>query len=80
MRPTVRTVVAGDGKASLKLFAVVLVACCVPALRAARLDPGLLRQFDLSDVTRAARPVLLLNPVTPRGEPALLLGLPRPWI
>jgi len=33
---------------------------------------GLLREFDLPDVARAAgpRPVLLLNPVTPRGEPA----------
>jgi cephalosporin-C deacetylase-like acetyl esterase len=33
---------------------------------------GILREFDLPDVARAAgpRPVLLLNPVTPRGEPA----------
>jgi cephalosporin-C deacetylase-like acetyl esterase len=33
---------------------------------------GLLREFDLPDVARAAgpRPVLLLNPVTPRSEPA----------
>jgi hypothetical protein len=33
---------------------------------------GMLREFDLPDVARAAgpRPVLLLNPVTPRGEPA----------
>jgi cephalosporin-C deacetylase-like acetyl esterase len=33
---------------------------------------GLLREFDLPDVARAAgpRPVLLINPVTPRGEPA----------
>jgi cephalosporin-C deacetylase-like acetyl esterase len=33
---------------------------------------GILREFDLPDVVRAAgpRPVLLLNPVTPRGEPA----------
>ena len=33
---------------------------------------GVLREFDLPDVARAAgpRPVLLLNPVTPRGEPA----------
>src|SRR5947208_635025 len=32
----------------------------------------ILREFDLPDVARAARPrpVLLLNPVTPRGEPA----------
>src|SRR5207244_8045539 len=33
---------------------------------------GILREFDLPDVARAVgpRPVLLLNPVTPRGEPA----------
>jgi cephalosporin-C deacetylase-like acetyl esterase len=33
---------------------------------------GILREFDLPDVARAAgpRPVLLLNPVSPRGEPA----------
>ena len=33
---------------------------------------GILREFDLPDVARAAgpRPVLLLNPVTPSGEPA----------
>ncbi len=33
---------------------------------------GVLREFDLPDVARAAgpRPVLLLNPVTPLGEPA----------
>src|SRR5204862_8345899 len=33
---------------------------------------GILRAFDLPDVARAAgpRPVLLLNPVTARGEPA----------
>jgi len=33
---------------------------------------GILREFDLPDVARAAgpHPVLLLNPVTPRGEPA----------
>ena len=33
---------------------------------------GILREFDLLDVARAVgpRPVLLLNPVTPRGEPA----------
>jgi len=33
---------------------------------------GLLREFDLPEVARASgpRPVLLLNPVTPRGEPA----------
>jgi cephalosporin-C deacetylase-like acetyl esterase len=33
---------------------------------------GVLREFDLPDVARAVgpRPVLLLNPVTPRGEPA----------
>src|SRR6476619_2435836 len=33
---------------------------------------GILREFDLPDVAGAAapRPVLLLNPVTPRGEPA----------
>ena len=33
---------------------------------------GLLREFDLPDVARASgpRPVLLLNPLTPRGEPA----------
>ena len=33
---------------------------------------GILREFDLPDVARAAgpRPVLLLNSVTPRGEPA----------
>ena len=33
---------------------------------------GILREFDLPDVARAAgpRPVLLLNPVTPLGEPA----------
>jgi cephalosporin-C deacetylase-like acetyl esterase len=32
---------------------------------------GILREFDLPDVARAVgpRPVLLLNPVTPRGEP-----------
>jgi len=32
---------------------------------------GLLREFDLPDVARAVgpRPVLLLNPVTPSGEP-----------
>jgi hypothetical protein len=31
---------------------------------------GILREFDLPDVARATgpRPVLLLNPVTPRGE------------
>ena len=33
---------------------------------------GILREFDLPDVARAAapRPVLLLNPASPRGEPA----------
>jgi len=33
---------------------------------------GLLREFDIPDVARAIapRPVLLANPVTPRGEPA----------
>ena len=33
---------------------------------------GILREFDLPDVARAVgpRPVLLLNPVTPSGEPA----------
>jgi hypothetical protein len=33
---------------------------------------GILREFDLPDVARAlgSRPVLLINPVTPRGEPA----------
>jgi cephalosporin-C deacetylase-like acetyl esterase len=33
---------------------------------------GLLREFDLPDVARSlgSRPVLLINPVTPRGEPA----------
>ena len=33
---------------------------------------GILREFDLPDVARAAapRPVLLLDPVAPRGEPA----------
>ena len=33
---------------------------------------GILREFDLPDVARAAgpRPVLVLNPVSPRGEPA----------
>ena len=33
---------------------------------------GILREFDLPDVARAVGPrqVLLLNPVTPRGEPA----------
>jgi hypothetical protein len=33
---------------------------------------GLVREYDLPDVARAVgpRPVLLLNPVTPRGEPA----------
>jgi hypothetical protein len=33
---------------------------------------GILREFDLPDVARAVgpRPVLLLDPVTPRGEPA----------
>jgi len=33
---------------------------------------GILREFDLPDVARAAgpRPVLLLNSVTPRGKPA----------
>jgi cephalosporin-C deacetylase-like acetyl esterase len=33
---------------------------------------GILREFDLPDLARAAgpRPVLLLNPVTPTGEPA----------
>jgi hypothetical protein len=33
---------------------------------------GLLREFDLPEVARAIgpRPVLLINPVTPRGEPA----------
>jgi cephalosporin-C deacetylase-like acetyl esterase len=33
---------------------------------------GILREFDLPDVARAVgpRPVLLVNPVTPRGEPA----------
>jgi cephalosporin-C deacetylase-like acetyl esterase len=33
---------------------------------------GILREFDLPDVARAVepRPVWLLNPVTPRGEPA----------
>ena len=33
---------------------------------------GILREFDLPDVARAAgpHPVLLLNPVTSRGEPA----------
>jgi len=33
---------------------------------------GLLREFDLPDVARAMapRPVLLINPVSPRGEPA----------
>ncbi len=33
---------------------------------------GILREFDLPDVARAAapHPVLLLNPVTPGGEPA----------
>ena len=33
---------------------------------------GILREFDLPDVARAAgpRPVLLLDPVTPQGEPA----------
>jgi cephalosporin-C deacetylase-like acetyl esterase len=33
---------------------------------------GILREFDLPDVARAAgpRPVLLLNPVTPTGQPA----------
>jgi len=33
---------------------------------------GILREFDLPDVARAVgpRPVLLLNPVTPTGEPA----------
>jgi cephalosporin-C deacetylase-like acetyl esterase len=38
---------------------------------------GILREFDLPDVARAAapRPVLLLNPVTPRGEPAGAAGL-----
>jgi hypothetical protein len=37
---------------------------------------GLLREFDLPDVARAAgpRPVLLLNPVTPRGEPAATIA------
>jgi len=46
---------------------------------------GLLREFDLPDVARAVepRPVLLLDPVTPRGEPAgsvasdLYKGLPH---
>jgi hypothetical protein len=33
---------------------------------------GILRDFDLPDVARAVgpRPILLLNPVTPRGDPA----------
>ena len=33
---------------------------------------GILREFDLPDVARAVgpRPVLVLNPVTPAGEPA----------
>src|SRR5205814_3108784 len=33
---------------------------------------GIVREFDLPDVARAVgpRPVLLLNPVSPRGEPA----------
>jgi cephalosporin-C deacetylase-like acetyl esterase len=33
---------------------------------------GVLREFDLPDVARSleSRPVLLINPVTPRGEPA----------
>ncbi len=33
---------------------------------------GVLREFDIPDVVRSlgARPVLLINPVTPRGEPA----------
>ena len=33
---------------------------------------GILREFDLTDVAGAVgpRPVLFLNPVTPRGEPA----------
>jgi hypothetical protein len=37
---------------------------------------GLLREFDLPDVARSlgSRPVLLINPVTPRGEPAGAAG------
>jgi len=33
---------------------------------------GLLREFDLPEVARSLglRPVLLINPITPRGEPA----------
>jgi cephalosporin-C deacetylase-like acetyl esterase len=40
---------------------------------------GLLREFDLPEVARATapRPVLLLNPVTPRGEPAGAAALDR---
>jgi hypothetical protein len=38
---------------------------------------GILREFDLPDVARAAgpRPVRLLDPVTPRGEPAGAVAL-----
>ena len=37
---------------------------------------GILREFDLPDVARAVgpRPVLLLDPVTPSGEPAALVA------
>jgi cephalosporin-C deacetylase-like acetyl esterase len=40
---------------------------------------GLLREFDLPEVARslAPRPVLLINPVTPRGEPAAAAALDR---